>query len=268
MQTYTLPASQRSATGKLAQQLRQQQRIPAVLYGHGLTNRNLAVEASVFLKVFRDAGSSSLVDLVVDDSKPVKVLIQAVQQHPTRSTVTHIDFYQVKMTEKLETDIDLAFTGEAPAIKELGGILVRALDKVKVECLPADLVPSIPVDISVLKTFEDHIKVKDLAIPNGITILDQPEEIVAAVQPPRSEAELEALKGEVTEDVSAVGVVEKEKAEAEPAEGEAAPATKSTAAKGGATSGKAGSPPTGQADGPAQHQTVPRPAGKGKKEAP
>lgn len=205
-----LPARRRTAVGKQAKNLVRTNTVPAVLYGHGLENLNLEVGASEFSKIFRQAGSSSLVDLVIDESPAVKVLIHDVQRHPTKHEVMHIDFYQVKMTEKLETDIELDFVGESPAVKEQGGIFVRALDKVQVSCLPGDLVHTIAVDISSIKTFEDRIAVKDIVVPKGITILDDPETIVASVTPPRSDAELEALEGAVTEDVSGVEKVEKE----------------------------------------------------------
>jgi large subunit ribosomal protein L25 len=224
MQTFSLQASTRSATGKRAHTVTRHRRIPAVLYGHGVKNQNLELDPIAFQKIFRDAGSSSLVDLQIGEGSAVKVLIHAIQRHPTRTNVTHVDFYQVKMTETLQTEIELELTGEAPAVKEQGGILIRALDKVKVECLPVDLVSSIAVDISNLKTFDDHIRVADLKLPKGITVLDNPEEMVVTVQAPRSEEEIAALSGEVTEDVTAVGTVEKPKAEAE--EGEAVVAEK------------------------------------------
>lgn len=223
METYRLAASRRTAAGKRARSLHAEGHIPAVLYGHGVASLNLAVEANEFQKIFRQASSSSLVDLTIGDQAPVKVLIQAVQRHPTRNNVTHVDFYQVRMTEKLEAEIELKLVGESSAVKEQGGILIRTLDKVRVECLPSDLVPSIDVDVSKLKTFDDHIKISDLVVPPGITILDGADEIIAGVTPPRSEAEIEALSGAVTEDVSAVGTVETKKPEE--AEGEGAEAT-------------------------------------------
>ena len=226
MQTFSLQASTRSATGKRAHTIIRNRRIPAVLYGHGIKNQNLELDPVAFQKLLRDAGTSSLVDLQVGDGAAVKVLIHDVQRHPTKSDVIHVDFYQVKMTEKLQTEIELEVAGESPAVKEQGGILVRALDKLKVECLPADLVPSITVDISALKTFEDRIRVSDLNIPKGITILDHQDEIVATVTPPRSEEEIAALSSEVTEDVTAVAAVEKEKPADEAEGGEEAPEKK------------------------------------------
>lgn len=213
METIVLNATKRTVEGKATKKLRLANSIPAVIYGHGLTNQSLTVNTIDFQKIYRTAGSSSLVDLVVDGGSPVKVLIQAVQQHPTKTAPVHVDFYQVRMTEKLETDIELNFVGESTAVKESGGILIRTLDKVKVECLPGDLVPAIDVDLTALKTFEDRIHVKDIVAPKGITILDGGDEVVASVTPPRSEEELASLSEKVEVDVAAVEKVETKKKE-------------------------------------------------------
>lgn len=202
--------------------------IPAVLYGHGVKNENLEIETLALQKIYRQAGSSTLVDLRVDDRTPVKVLIHDVQRDPLRQDITHVDFYQVKMTEKLQADIELEFVGESVAVKEQGGILVRALDRVKVECLPGDLIASLPVDISRLKTFEDRIHVADLAVPKGITVLDRGDEVVVSVTPPRSQAELDELTTAVAEDVSAVEQVEKKPTEEETPAEPAAPEAPTT----------------------------------------
>lgn len=202
--TTQITARTRAIEGKANDKLRRQGLVPAVLYGHGVKNINLSLDAIQLRKTLRQAGTSTLVDLVVDDRPAVKVLIHDIQYHPTKSSIVHIDFYQVKMTEKLQTDVELKLVGESPAVKELGGVLVRSLDKIKVECLPADLVPEIDVNIAVLKSFEDRIRVRDLNVPPGLTVLEQLDEVVASVTPPRSEAELEALSEKVVEDVSQV----------------------------------------------------------------
>lgn len=223
MDIIVLKADRRTVEGKATKKLRQANTIPAVVYGHGVKSQMLAVDAIAFQKAYRVAGSSSLVDLVIDGGAPTKVLIHAVQQHPTKTTPIHIDFYQVTMTEKLQTDIELHFIGDSAAVKESGGILIRTIDKIKVECLPGDLVPSIDVDLSVLKTFEDRIHVRDIAVPKGMTVLDGGDEVVASVTPPRSEEELASLSEKVDVDVTAVEKVETKKkddeevAEAEPA---------------------------------------------------
>ncbi|KKU13652.1 MAG: 50S ribosomal protein L25 [Parcubacteria group bacterium GW2011_GWC2_45_7] len=218
--TVTLQAQTRDIVGKQVRALRRTGVVPAVLYGHGLASRNLVVNAADFAKTYKQAGESTLVDLAIEGGEPVKVLIHDIDRDRLTLKPVHVDFYQVKMTEKLTTEIPFKFIGDAPAVKELGGILVKNLDKVEVECLPQDLVHEIEVDLSKLATFEDAILIKDIIAPSGIALLAKPDEMVAVVKPPRSEEELAALTSTVEEKVEDVKVLtEEEKAKREAAKG-------------------------------------------------
>ncbi|MFA5129278.1 MAG: hypothetical protein WC445_04995, partial [Patescibacteria group bacterium] len=123
----------------------------------------------------------------------------------------HLDIYKVKMSEKLTTEIPLSFINESAAVLELEGNLVKNFDALEVECLPNDLVSEFEVDLSLLKTFDDTIKIADIKIPKTIEVKADPEEVVALVMPPRSEEEMAELETEVVEDVEAVEVEEKAK---------------------------------------------------------
>lgn len=190
-------------------QLRKHGKLPAVLYGHGLKNQNLTVDAIEFEKTFKKVGESTIINLVTQDGSVHPVLIHDVQYHYLTNRPTHVDFYEVSMTEKLKASVALEFFGESKAVKELGGVLVRVINEVEVECLPDDLPHSIPVDISPLNTFGDSILVKDLKIPERVKLLTALGEVVAKVQPPRNiEAE---FAQPVVEDISKVeGAVEKQ----------------------------------------------------------
>jgi large subunit ribosomal protein L25 len=203
-----------------------------VVYGHGFPTRHLELEAGPFAKILASAGGSTLVNLTVDAESPVKVLISEVQ-HDTRTGLPmHADFHQVSMTEKVTAEVSLAFIGESPAVKEQSGVLVRNIDHVRVEGLPGDLVPEISVDLASLVNFESRILVRDLPVPKGLTLMDPADEVVALVEPPRSEEEIAALSEKVEEKVEEVGVVEKAKKEEEvEGEGEAAPETKAEKTK-------------------------------------
>lgn len=189
-QTIVLNAQTRASLGRQVRALRRSGVIPTVLYGHNVPARALQVDAREFAKVYKQAGASTLVDLKVGDAAPIKVLVHEVTPHHLTLKPIHIDFYQVSMTEKLTAKIPLKFTGEAPAVKELGGVLVKNLQTVEVECLPHDLVHEIEVDISALKTFADHLTVASLKVPAGITLKDKPEEVIALVQAPKQEEEV------------------------------------------------------------------------------
>jgi large subunit ribosomal protein L25 len=192
-QTFSLAVKSRKEKSKQLKKVREQAMIPAVLYGHGIKPVSLSAPYSAFEKLLDKAGESSLVDLSIDEKEPVKVLIQDYQLDPKTNQFIHVDFRQIRMDEKLHAEIEFKFIGEAPAVKELSGILVTNIDKVEVECLPSDLVHEIEVDISSLKTFEDSIHVSDIKVPSGIKVINHPEETVALVQPPRTEEELKAM---------------------------------------------------------------------------
>lgn len=199
-QTFNLKANKRTITGKKVKILRAQGQVPGVIYGYNTENLPLVVDVKKFRKIWDEAGSSALVDLEIDNNQPIKVLIQDVITSPVYDEIQHVDFFAVNLKEKVTTEIPLTFVGEAPAVKELEGSLVTQKQEVEVEALPTDLISEIEVDISMLKTFDDVIMIKDLKVPDTITIMHDPEEIVAQVAEPRSQEELEA---ELAEDTAA-----------------------------------------------------------------
>lgn len=203
MTDFQLQAKTRTENGKKTKAAGQ---VPAVIYGNGFDNINIALNEIDFNRMFREAGTSNLIDIKVDGGKSIKTLVHDVQLDPITLKVIHVDFYKVNMKEKIHAEIPLAFIGESRAVIDLDGSLMTSKDAVEVECLPGDLIPEIEVDISVLDDFEKDIRVSDLKVPAGIEIQDDPDEVIAHVEAPRDEAELEALDEEVVEDVSAVEV--------------------------------------------------------------
>jgi len=203
--------------------------IPAVIYGSGIESRSLSVPFSAFRKVFHEAGSSSLVDVKIDGGASVKAVIKDVQFHPLSMEPVHIDFHQVKMDEKMTAEIPLAVTGESEAVKVLGGTLMTPVESVEVECLPTDLPHEIVVDISLLKTFDDTITVADLKVGPGVKVLDDPENLVAAVEAPLSEEELAKMEESQVGDVEAVKAEGEEKKEGEEGEGKEEGSSEGTA---------------------------------------
>jgi len=130
----------------------------------------------------------------------IPVLIKEVSRDPLTEKFLHVDFYQPKLKEAIEATIPLVFEGEAPAVKELGGTLVKNISEVEVKALPQNLPKEIKVNVGVLKTFEDHIKIADLKLPEGVKILKEPEEIVAQVLPPEKVEEEKPVAQEVVEE--------------------------------------------------------------------
>ena len=215
----SLSASERNTTQSL-KHLRKDGKIPAILYGYSTKNKNLSIPTSEFLKIFDEAGYSTLINLYLGRAA-TKVLVQDVQFDPVTDAPLHIDFFAVNLKETVDTEIPLAFTGESAAIKDLEGNLVANRNEVQVRALPTALVSELTVDISPLKTFDDVIRIKDLVVPEGIEILDDPEDVVALVNEPRSEEELAELEADTSaEEEAAVEELGKEvKAEGEEAEG-------------------------------------------------
>ena len=211
MEKIKLDAKLREERGKKVNKGRKSGLIPAVTYGKGAEPQSLWVDALEFGRLIKKSGESVIISLNIGGKNGYNVLIHEMQQSPVSGNISHVDFYQVKMDEKIETEVELVFVGESPAVKEMGGVLVKSLDNIEISCLPADLPSSIEVDIAAIKTFDDHIYVKDLKIAKGVEVKDDPETVVALVTPPRSEEELSELEEKVVEDVTKVeGVVKEE----------------------------------------------------------
>ena len=202
--------------------------VPAILYGHGIETQNIAIDIKEFIKLYHDAGSTSLVSLHINGGEEHPVLIREVQYHPVRSQVLHIDFYQINMDEEIRADVPLIFTGEAPAVRDAGGTLVRNMDQVDLSALPVNLPHDIEVDISILDNFEKVIRVADLKLPEGVELHHEDNDVIALVQAPKTQEQVDAeLAEEITEDVEAVeGVADADEASDEETSEEDKPAEK------------------------------------------
>jgi large subunit ribosomal protein L25 len=200
----------RAAKGRGANELRRQDIIPAVVYGPGEKNASIEVSAKEFKKVFKTAGESSLIELSVDGEKSKRlVLVHELQKDPVSDEFIHIDFFQPSLTHEVQVPIPLVFEGVSFAVKDLGANLVKNMSEIEVKALPQNLPHEIRVSIESLKNIGDHILIKDLNLPQGVSVLKKPDEIVAlAAAPEKVEEELEKP---VEEDVSKVEKIEKEK---------------------------------------------------------
>ncbi|MFA6918885.1 MAG: 50S ribosomal protein L25 [Patescibacteria group bacterium] len=190
--TIKLEAKSRELLGKKVFKLRENGEIPGVVFGHGDKNSNIQLDYVPFEKIYQEAGESTIIDLVIDGGKVVKTIISDVQHDPVKGRLSHVDFRIVKMDEKITAGIPLEFFGESKVVKEDGGSIVHNISEVEIECLPGDLIHEIKVDLSVLKTFDDVIMIKDLALPKNVEILGhESDDVVAlavAVQEEKEEA--------------------------------------------------------------------------------
>jgi len=200
--------------------------IPAVIYGPEISSLAISLVYNDFNKLYQEAGEATLIEVVVEgESKPTTVLVQEVKHDPISQRIVHVDLRQISMTKEMHAEVVLHFIGEAPAVRELGGTLVKTHNHLNVKCLPKDLVNHVDVDLSVLKIFTDSIHVKDLQIPAGITVLDNPELVLAKVQAALTEEEIKAMEDEGKKGVENVEVEKKAKEEGA-TEGTVAPADK------------------------------------------
>jgi large subunit ribosomal protein L25 len=162
--------------------------IAAVLYGKGIEAQSLKLRKADFEKVFAAAGESNLIKIDLGTSS-VNVVVKEIQKDAVKNFFTHVDFYQVNMKEKITAEIPLHFIGESKAVKELGGMLNKEMHEIEVECLPGDLIDHIEIDISVLNTFDDEIRMKDLHLPKGLELVSETDDIIAMVMRPKLEEE-------------------------------------------------------------------------------
>lgn len=190
MERFELRSEARAIRGKKVKGLRAANLIPAVVYGPDMDSQPIRLEERALSKVLQEAGSTALINLFIDEgSEPRVVLAREIQRDSISGRALHVDFYEVRLTEMVRTMPRLEFVGEAPAVKEGHAVLIQAMTSIEVECLPTELISSIEVDVSVLETLEDNILVSDLPVPDTVTIMADPDDVVASVVPTRVEEE-------------------------------------------------------------------------------
>jgi len=217
MRKLELEVLKRDITGKKVRFLRRGGLIPCNVYGHGIDSVPVQVDARKLGHVLARAGGTDLISLKIGDSATAKkVIIREVQRNPMTREPIHVDFYQVKMTEKLKAEVPLVFVGEAPALKLKNMALLHAITSLQIEALPDDLPHNIEVDISVLAEAEQAIHVKDIKISKKITVHSDPEQMVIKVAEARKQVEEVVEAKPEAEEVEALG----EKKEEEEEEGE------------------------------------------------
>ncbi|MGH2526535.1 MAG: 50S ribosomal protein L25/general stress protein Ctc [Actinomycetota bacterium] len=218
-----LVAETREGTGKgAARKLRAAGRVPAILYGHGMDPLALSVDSrELFHLLHTGAGANVLVDLVVDGTEHL-ALPRDVQRDHIRGRFVHVDFLAVRRDEKINVTIPLRIVGESPGIKA-GGVLEHHLWELNVETLATDVPEAIDVDISGLE-IGSGVRVSDLKVRSGVTILTSPEDSVVAVTQPQvaveeEEEAAEAVEGEAAEEEAEGATAEESEGAAEQSEG-------------------------------------------------
>jgi large subunit ribosomal protein L25 len=218
MDKIELTVANREILGKKVKHLRRQGITPVHIFGHGIESLALQCDTRELEQVLSQAGQTRLISLkLAKEKKPRTVVVREFDRDWRRGELVHVDFYQVKMEEKIRLEVPVVLVGEAPALKSKANMLEHELGTLTVECLPAKIPNSLEVDISSLTEPDQSIRVKDVALAEGITVLNNPELVVAKI----SLRPVEKIEEKVVEEAVEVEA----KAEAEVAE-EAAEASK------------------------------------------
>ena len=193
-ESLSLQAEPRSVTGKKVKGLRRLGLTPIHVYGRGIEPTALQADAVTLRKIVAQAGSNIPVTVEEEGSSRF-AFIREVQRHPLTEDILHVDFLQVPLTEIIRSEVPVYLVGEAPAVRLMDGVLNQALQSLQVESFPLDVPQFVEVDISPLEDFERSIHVSDISLGDKVTVLNDPEELVARVNAPSvavKEAEMPA----------------------------------------------------------------------------
>lgn len=210
MEKIVIQATRRTVTGKKVGALRRAGKLPGVLYGHQTESTPILMELRDASRVLAHASSSQLITVNLD-GKEFATLVREKQRDFIKGTLLHVDFQVVSLTEKIRTTVGIELAGSSPAVKDYNGVVVQELDEVEVEALPQDLPEKFVVDISGLTKIGDAVYVRDLSIPSGIEILNEPDEVVVII----TGAAPEISEEEVAEEIAEPEVIERGKKEEE-----------------------------------------------------
>ena len=217
-----LKVSPREVLGKKVKRLRREGVIPANVYGHGLESAAIQVPKDELVHLLHSTGRNEIVYLRLDGEEPRPVFLRQIQRNPVTDAILHVDFYQISLKDKVRMEVPLALVGTSPAEQTYGGTLLHSLDRISVEGLPTEIPSAIEVDVSGLEEIDATIYVRELSVPGEVTVLTDPEQVVAKIAPPQVEKEVEEeveeeVEGEVPEGEEAAAEGEEAEEAAEPA---------------------------------------------------
>ena len=211
-----LSIQERTQLKKRARTLLQQGSIPAVLYGPKLSPQTISVSAHDFHKVYKEVGETSLISLVAQENAKKEVaLIRSLQRDVGTGQVIHIDFYQPPLDKTVEVTIPIQLEGSAPAVDDLGGVLMRSLHEVSIRALPEHLINEIVVDISKLETLDGVITIADITPPAEVEVINEPSTAIVFIKSPlqqeqEAREDAAAEKAESSEEGDAISEIKTE----------------------------------------------------------
>jgi large subunit ribosomal protein L25 len=188
MKKFELKAEKRTVGN--AKLLRKESKLPCEIYAKGIENQHLSLDLQDFIRVYRKAGESNIINLNLD-GKNLPVIIHDIQFDPVTGIIIHVDFSAIQEDREIHAHIPVHLNGKSDAVKILHGILMQQKDTLEVKCLPKDLPSEILVDISVIKDFHTTITVKDLDLPKSVIVLDNEDSVIVNVAAPKLKDEQE-----------------------------------------------------------------------------
>jgi len=218
MDSLLVKASKRDVLGKKVRFLRREGITPVHIFGHNVKSQALQCDTKTLQRIIEQVGTSRLVALKVEgDKNPRRVFIREIQKDEINGQLLHVDFYQIRKTEKIKADIPLVFIGEAPAMHLKGRMLAQELSSISIECLPDKLPPQIEIDLSSLEELDQAIHVSDITLDSDVTITTSPEQLIVKV----SEVRVKMEEEEILAEEKAAEEAEAEEGAAEEAEAKA-----------------------------------------------
>jgi len=216
MEKYVLEAKKREVIGKKVKALRREGLLPAVIYGSGLEPQPITLDTKSVIQTLKIIGANTLVTIKIGKKEHLS-LVRDIQREVIMRDLLHIDFQAVSLEESISTTVPIVIIGEAPAVKAFDAVLSSALDELQIEAKAKDLPDSITADVSSLEEIGDNILVKDLVIPDDVTVLDDLDElVVVASAPTLLEEEPEVEEGaELFEELTDAELMDEEAVEDE-----------------------------------------------------
>lgn len=202
MADLTLKAAKRDILGKKTRFLRRRSITPTHLFGHGIESLALQCDTAELQRLITQGGTTRLIDLKIEaEKRPRSVFIREIQRDELNGQLLHVDFYQIKKTEKITADIPIVLLGEAPATKSKENIMYQELTQLGVECLPENLPPQIEIDLSSLEEADQAIYVRDIILDPDIAVTTDTDQLVVKVSQVAMEKEevVEVAEAEAVE---------------------------------------------------------------------
>jgi large subunit ribosomal protein L25 len=209
-----LNATPREVLGKKVKGLRTQGLTPANVYGRNVSSIAIQVHSEELRDVLKRAGRNDIVYLRLDGQDPRPTFVRDIQQNPVTDAILHVDFLQISLMERVRADVPIHLVGLSPAVDTFGGILMHGLDHVTVDALPTEVPSFLEIDVSPLTEINQTLHVSNLELPDGVSLLTDPEQVIAKVAPPAVEPveevpeEEEVVEGEEGAEVAEGGAEE------------------------------------------------------------